>query len=104
MTSTQYGTETTTWTKSTALSDWLNPRVFSSTSMPTPRTTYGTTSGSITSAVTTGRANTRGADSASAARIPSNVAATPFTAASAALRLTAARAGRSRGRGGTSGW
>ena len=58
--------------------------------MPTPRTTYGTTSGSITSAVTTGRANTRGADSASAARMPSSVAARPFTAARAALRLTAA--------------
>ena len=58
--------------------------------MPTPRTTYGTTSGSMMSAVTAGRANTRGAESASAARIARSVATAPFSAAMAALRLTAA--------------
>ena len=44
----------------------------------------------MTSAVTAGRANTRGAESASAARMARSVAANPFSAAMAALRLTAA--------------
>src|SRR5581483_1593620 len=85
----EYGTATATWPRSTAHSAWCRPSEFSRISIPTASTTYGTTSGSSTSAVTTPRNASFRAVSPTAVVSPSSVAPSAQSAPITALRSIA---------------
>src|ERR1700761_4021824 len=86
MTSTLYGSEITMWPASTATREVAIPNWCNNTTSPTASTMYGTTSGMRISTTTSRRSASLRRARLTAAMTPSNVAASPLTAAISTLR------------------